>query len=60
MIVTDKTPCFGVMCHGHAKCMRYAMVESKKPDEPYMATCRTFDGQRPHFIQIEPAGEKAE
>jgi len=60
MVVTEKTPCFGVMCQKHAECKRYEMVESKRPDEPYMATCLTYDGQRQHFIQIEPTGGAAE
>lgn len=60
MTVTPETPCFGVMCPKHTDCHRYSMVDSKRPDEPYMATCFTYNGQRQHFIQIEPTGEKTE
>lgn len=54
MIVTKKTPCFGVMCAKHENCQHYALVNKMKPGEFGMGFCKLIGGQRQHFIQVEP------
>lgn len=48
--ITDKTPCFGIMCPRHAQCARYNAVDGSQP-ETQLGSCA--DGQDyPLFVPV--------
>lgn len=50
--LSPTTPaCYGVVCHKHATCTRYAAVETTSPDHT-IATCDDGKGGRPLFVAV--------
>lgn len=50
--ITPTMPaCYGVMCHKHGACQRYAAVEETSMDHT-IATCEDATGGRPLFVPI--------
>jgi hypothetical protein len=52
-ITTDHPTCFGVVCHLHGRCARYAAVDRSPTSADTLATCTDGEGF-PLFLELTP------
>lgn len=45
------TPCFGLLCPAHGKCIHYAAVEGSDPEGARQNSCGTGN-ERPMFVRM--------